>query len=226
MLRGSGKLALTEQTPSRHDRCFQTPSARPGVHGQVFGRGGGLGLGRFRGNISYGDPGNKFGVNAALSRTAYTKGIDGEDNAGNTNFQSRFDYKPSSKTDLSARLFVSDANVRLNVSPDTFGILPPAGTIIDAKEGINSSPIKTILMPFRSSRFLSGTIFGNYAITSEFVVAGITRVWVTKRTNATGARTGILRALSQTALRDDPDSERSRRLDTECREHIIPPGTI
>lgn len=185
VLRGSGSsLYGTNAVGGTID--FQTPTARPGVHGQVSGAAGGLGLGRFRGNISYGDPNSKFGVNAALSRTAYTKGIDGEDNAGNTNFQSRFDYKPFSKTDLSARFFISDANVRLNVSPDTFGILPPAGTIIDANEGINFLADQNDPDAIQGARFFSGQFSATHAISSRFVIGGYYQALVTKRTNTDG----------------------------------------
>src|SRR4030095_9399126 len=91
VLRGSGSsLYGTNAIGGTLD--FQTPQPANGFHGQVSGAAGGLGLGRFRGNVSYGDPGGKFGINSAISRTAYTKGIDGEDNAGNTNFQSRIEY--------------------------------------------------------------------------------------------------------------------------------------
>jgi outer membrane cobalamin receptor len=117
---------------------FQTPVPQSSWHGQVSGAGGGLGMGRFRGNVSYGTSDNKFGFNTGVSRTIFTKGNDGDDDANNTNWQGRFDAKPSSKTSISGRFFLSNAFVRLNADPDTFGTLPASNTtIIDAIPGIN-----------------------------------------------------------------------------------------
>src|SRR5829696_359327 len=94
VLRGSGSsLYGTNAVGGTID--FQTPTPRSGLHGQVSGAAGGLGLARFRGNISYGAPDNKFGISGAVSRTAYTEGIDGNDNASNTNFQSRIEFNPT-----------------------------------------------------------------------------------------------------------------------------------
>lgn len=185
VLRGSGSsLYGTNAVGGTID--FQTPEAKPGVHGQFGGAFGGLGLGRFRGNLSYGTDDNKFGIGAGVSRTAYTKGIDGEDNAGNTNFQTRVDYKPFSTTDLSARFFVSEADVRLNVSPDTFGTLPPVGTIINARDGINFIPDENDPDSIQDSRFFSGQFAANHAVNSRLVIGGYYQGLVTKRNNEDG----------------------------------------
>ena len=82
-------------------------------------RGAGWVCGDFAVNISHGDKSGKFGISGAVSRTEYTKGIDGDDNADNTGVQTRIDAKPCEKTSISGRIFCSDANVRLNSSPDT-----------------------------------------------------------------------------------------------------------
>src|SRR5690606_27201989 len=68
----------------------------------------------------------------------YTEGIDGNDNAHNTNFQSRVQFRPTAATSISGRFLVSDGYVRLNSNPDTLGLLP-AG-VIDAQAGANFSP--------------------------------------------------------------------------------------
>ena len=112
VLRGSGSsLYGTNAIGGTID--FQTPKPQSGFHGNVSGAFGGLGLGRFRGNVSDGTTDGKFGFNVGVSRTVYTKGIDGEDDAHNTNFQSRIEYNPFENTNISARFFVSDAYVRL-----------------------------------------------------------------------------------------------------------------
>ncbi|HMS11397.1 MAG TPA: hypothetical protein PKE66_18045, partial [Pyrinomonadaceae bacterium] len=120
---------------------FITPDPKAGPSGQLSYAAGGLGLQRFRGNFSDGTSDGKFGVNLALARTAYTKGIDGNDDAFNTNFQSRLLFQPTATTNISGRFFISDAYVRLNSNPDTFGT-PPATNrgIIDAAAGVNFAP--------------------------------------------------------------------------------------
>ena len=132
VLRGSGSsLYGTNAIGGTID--FQTPKPARGMHGQLGGTFGGYGLKRVRGNFSDGTQDGKFGFNLGISRTVYTKGIDGEDDAHNTNAQSRIEFNPFAKTNISARFFVSDAYVRLNSNPDTIGVLPASNaTIIDA----------------------------------------------------------------------------------------------
>ena len=132
VLRGSGSsLYGTNAIGGTID--FQTPKPSAGMHGQLGGAFGGYGLKRVRGNFSDGTTDGRFGFNLGISRTVYTKGIDGEDDAHNTNAQSRIEFNPFAKTNISARFFVSDAYVRLNSNPDTIGVLPASNaTIIDA----------------------------------------------------------------------------------------------
>ncbi|MDQ2746406.1 MAG: TonB-dependent receptor [Acidobacteriota bacterium] len=133
VLRGSGSsLYGTNAIGGTID--FQTPKPTSGFHGNVGGAFGGYGLRRFRANVSDGTSDGKFGFNIGGARTVYTKGIDGQDDAHDTNFQTRVEYNPFSKTNISGRIFVTDAYVRLNSSPDTFfsGTFPSPATIIDA----------------------------------------------------------------------------------------------
>ncbi len=117
VLRGSGSsLYGTNAVGGTID--FQTPKPPTGFHGNLSGAGGGYGLSRFRGNVSNGTTDGKFGFNFGGSRTVYKKGIDGEDDANNTNLQSRIEFNPFERTNISARFFVSDAYVRLNSNPN------------------------------------------------------------------------------------------------------------
>jgi vitamin B12 transporter len=186
VLRGSGSsLYGTNAIGGTLD--FQTPRASHGVHGQVSGAAGGLGLGRFRGNLSYGTDDNKFGITGAVSRTAYTKGIDGEDNANNTNFQTRVDANPFSKTSVSGRIFVSDADVGLNSNPDTRGTLPASNaTIINAIPNVSFVPDLNDPDSVQRSRFISGQFVVNHVINSKLVVSGYYQGLKTKRTNDNG----------------------------------------
>ncbi len=187
VLRGSGSsLYGTNAIGGTID--FQTPTAKSGTHGQISGAIGGLGLGRFRGNISHGAQSGKFGVNAGFSRTAYTEGIDGQDDAGNTNFQARIDANPFSKTNMSGRIFISDADVRLNSGPGTFGALPTSNaTIIYAQPNITFTPDANDPDSFQKSRFFSGQFAINQVINSKLVVSGYYQGLKTKRTNDNGS---------------------------------------
>ena len=161
---------------------LQTPSPQRGWHGQVSGALGGLGMGRFRGNISNATSDGKFGFNAALSRTVFTEGIDGEDDANNTNFQSRIELNPFSRTNISARFFVSDAFVALNSNPDTLGTLPPS-TIIDARPGVNFQFDANDPDASQRSRFFNGQLVAKHSINSKFGLQGYYSGLTTKRTN-------------------------------------------
>lgn len=166
---------------------FQTPEARRGTHGQVSGAFGGLGLKRFRGNISHGMEGGKFGIGAGVSRTVYSKGIDGDDDAHNTNFQTRVDARPFSRTSFSGRTFFSDADVRLNSNPDTAGT-PQASNraIIDALPGVTFTPDVNDPDSKQASRFFSGQLAANHAISRNVVLSGHYQGLTTKRTNDNG----------------------------------------
>ena len=186
VLRGSGSSVYgTNAIGGTID--FRTPSARSGTHGQISGAAGGLGLGRFRGNISHGTDDGRFGIGAAYSRTVYTKGIDGEDDAGNHNLQARADAKPSAATSFSARLFFSDADVRLNTNPDTLGSLPSTNFgIIDAIPDINFSPDANDPDSFQRSRFVSGQASVEHALSNRIVIGGYFQALQTRRVNDDG----------------------------------------
>lgn len=186
VLRGSGSsLYGTNAIGGTLD--FQTPKPKSGIHGQVAATAGGLGLGGFLGKASYGTDDNEFGISGAISRTAYTKGIDGDDNASNTTFQSRIEYQPTYRTNLSGRFFVSDAKVRLNSSPDTLGALPPpAGVIIDAAEGVNFVPDLDDSDSIQKSRFFVGQFSASHVVNDNFVISGYYQGIDTKRTNDDG----------------------------------------
>lgn len=240
VLRGSGS-SLYGTNSIGGTINFLTPQARSGWHGQISGALGGLGLGRFRGNTSYGT--DKYGFNLGVSRTAYTKGIDGEDNASNTNFQPRFDFKPTERTNVSARFFFSDASVRLNSSPDTLGILPATNrTIIDAVEGTNFVADANDPDAIQKSRFLSSVFSVSHAFTNELSVNGYYSGLKTRRRNDNGtlglgfqsASTSFFDGLIQTAnatLNWTPNSSHDIKIGYEFEHEkygndgITPTGT-
>ncbi len=189
VLRGSGS-SLYGTNAIGGTVNFITPTAPSGWHGQVSGAFGGLGMGRFRGNTSYGTDDEKFGFNVGVSRTAYTKGIDGGDNASNTNFQPRFDFRPSDKTWIGVRIYFSDARVRLNANPDTTAN-PPAtnAAIIDAVEGVNFVADADDPDAVQESRALNGVVNFTHLFTSKIWLSGYYSGLQTKRQNNSGFST-------------------------------------
>lgn len=186
VLRGSGSsLYGTNAIGGTID--FQTPKPENGWHGQLGGALGGLGLGRFRGNTSYGT--DKFGFTAGVSRTVYTKGIDGEDDARNTNFQTRVEYNPFQNTNISARFFLSDAFVNLNSNPDTFGTLPANNaTILNAQPNVNFLFDRNDPDNFQKSKFFNGQVVLTQVLSSKLVFQGFYSGLKTERRNENGTR--------------------------------------
>lgn len=186
VLRGSGSsLYGTNAIGGTID--FQTPKPQTGWHGNLSGAFGGLGLGRFRGNTSYGTNDGKFGFNVGISRTAYAEGIDDEDDANNTNFQSRIEINPFKNTNISARFFVSDAFVRLNSNPDTFGTLPVNNaTILNANQGVNFVFDSNDPDNFQKSRFFNGQLVLTQIINKNLVFQGFYSGLTTSRRNENG----------------------------------------
>lgn len=167
VLRGSGS-SLYGTNSIGGTVNFITPDPQPGTNGQLSYAVGGLGLQRFRGNLSHGLKSGKFGFNLAGSRTVYTKGIDGNDDARNTNFQSRINARPGDNTSVSVRFFVSDAFVKLNSGPDTLGTMPPSSvTIINAVPNVNFRPDVDDPDNSQASQFFNGQFTMSHAFTDE-----------------------------------------------------------
>ena len=186
VLRGSGSsLYGTNAIGGTID--FITPDPEPGLHGQISAAAGGLGLGRIRANLSDAMANRKFGYNIAVSRTAYTKGIDGQDNAHNTNFQSKLNYRPWLNSNLSSRFFISDAYVRLNNDPDMLGTLPASNFgIIDARPGVNFAFDANDPDAFQRSKFFNGQLVFTQAIGNELVFQSYYSGLKTSRKNDDG----------------------------------------
>jgi vitamin B12 transporter len=186
VMRGSGSsLYGTNAIGGTVD--LQSPRPPSGTHGQVSFAAGGMGLTRFRGNLSHGLENGKFGIGAGFSRTVYTKGVDGQDNASNTNFQTRAEFSPFSQTNISARVFISDAKVRLNSSPDTFGTLPSTtAVIINAVPNVTFTPDANDPDSFQHSKFQNVQVAVNQAVNSVLVIAGYYQGLHTSRRNDDG----------------------------------------
>lgn len=183
ILRGSGSsLYGTNAIGGVLD--LRTNKPRNGFHGGLLSEGGNLGLKRILGNVSNGS--DKIGFTLGISRTVYSEGIDGEDDANNTTANGRIDYRPNGTTNISGRIYFSDAFVRLNTSPDTIGTLPANSTIINANPitlaqlnsyaggGTITNPGSANFIPdvndpdnFQRSKFFNGQVVLTQLITSR-----------------------------------------------------------
>lgn len=186
---------------------FQTPRPQSGFRGGFVAEGGGLGLKRFRGNVSDGTANGKFAFNLGVGRIVFSEGIDGEDDARNTNVQSRIEYNPFENTNISARFFVSDAFVRLNSNPDTIGNPPASNANI-----INAVPLaRDLLRQYQNtgavtnfgaatfapdandpdnnqkSQFFNGQLVLTQILTDKLVFQGFYQGLRTRRRNENGA---------------------------------------
>lgn len=166
---------------------FRTARASAGTHGQVSVAAGGLGLKRYRGNISYGDGTGDLNLVAGGSHTDYSKGIDGDDDARNSTFQASIGTDKFAGTSILGRIYFSDAAVNLNSDPDTLGALPTTNaTIITARPGVNF--IADVNDPDRrqNSKSFNGAAIASHMIGNYVTILGHYQLVDTSRTNNNG----------------------------------------
>ncbi len=184
VLRGSGSsLYGTNAIGGAVD--IQTQEPKKGFHGGINGNFGGLGFKRFRGNIS--DGFDKFGYSIGVARTIFSEGIDKDDAAYNTNFNGRIDYKPSYKTIISGRFYVSDASVKLNSSPTSS--TPSTSlitTIINANRGVNFDVDANDPDALQKSNAFNGQLHFTQILNEKFVFNATYQGLKTRRRNSNG----------------------------------------
>ncbi|MGI8669817.1 MAG: TonB-dependent receptor plug domain-containing protein, partial [Aridibacter sp.] len=136
-------------------------------------------------DVGSGTSDGKLAFTTGFSKTRFTRGIDGDDDADNLNLQGRVDYNPFANTNISGRVYFSDAFVRLNGNPDTFGTLP-GGQIIDANEGVNFIADQNDPDNFQRSDFFSGQLALTQIINSKAIFSASYQGLTTKRENENG----------------------------------------
>ena len=90
-------------------------TASPGLHFEAGAEGGGLRTFRERFKVSGGN--GHAGFSLGLNRLDVRRGVDGQDQYGNSAGAGRFLFAPSSSLTISANLYGTIANARLNDSP-------------------------------------------------------------------------------------------------------------
>ncbi len=167
---------------------FRSAEPKRGINGQFAGEYGSLGMSRYSGNMTAGTSDGKAGFTVGASRTAFTEGIDGEDDANNNSYRGRVDFNPFAKTHISGRFFISDAFVRLNSGPDTLGTLPGIATIITADPGANFLPDANDPDNLQRSDIFSGQISLTQIVDSKLVLTAGYQGLRTSRKNENGGR--------------------------------------
>lgn len=168
ILRGSGSsLYGTNAIGGVID--FQSPEPNSEFSGGALGEYGSLGMTRFQGDVGAGTKNGRAGFNLGVSRIDFTEGIDREDDADNLGVRGRADFNPSSKTNISGRIYASDASVRLNLSPTTKGALPDIKQIINANPDVNFISDLNDPDSLQMSNFFSKQISLTQVINSQLV---------------------------------------------------------
>lgn len=98
-------------------------------HGNALAEGGGLGLFRGRAQFAGGMNQNRFVYSAGVSHLNVGDGVDGQDEARNTSGQGRVLFRLTPTMALSGRIYAATARVQLNNTPESIGLLPPAGIV-------------------------------------------------------------------------------------------------
>jgi iron complex outermembrane receptor protein len=161
---------------------LRTREPERGFHGDASGGFGSLGLWNGRGRVAGGS--EKLLGTASFTRTEFTEGIDGDDNARNTGFQGRLDYRPFSDTYLSGRILVSRAFVMLNASPDTLGDV--GSGVIDAVPGVNFLPDGNDPDNAQKSDFFLGRLSVAHIFSPKLFLKASYQGLSTKRLNENG----------------------------------------
>ena len=159
VLRGSGSsLYGTNAIGGVVD--FETPEAKKGTHGQIGGSCRRAGARTFSRRACR--TGRRT-VNSALSARSRGRSIQKVSTATTMRTTQTFrrgsTVNPGSKTNISGRIFYSNADVRLNTSPDTRGHPPlRISGIINAQRGVNFTPDRTIRTRYSIRGFLAGSL--------------------------------------------------------------------
>ena len=106
----------------------QTDNFQKKFRGNLLAEAGGLGMFRGRANFGGGFSEKAF-YNFGLSHTNFSKGIDGDDAARNTNAKASARFNFNQYFNLTGRFYFSDTFVQLNSSPRTIGALPATGIV-------------------------------------------------------------------------------------------------
>lgn len=131
ILRGSGSSLYGTNAVGGVVNVVTAEGGGP-TRGDVLFEGGGLGFFRGRARIEGGFDQDRITYSIGLARLDVSEGVDGDDDAENTSVQGQIRFRPTSSSMISARIYAADAFLKVNETPQSVGVTPPAG-VIDAQ---------------------------------------------------------------------------------------------
>lgn len=162
-------------------------TAHSGLHFEVGAEGGGLRT--FRENIKASGGRGRFGFTVGLNRLDVRRGVDGSDQYGNSAGAGRFVFAPSAAITISANLYGTIANARLNDSPfalpEAFTGSPPFPRAV---AGVTFHPDFNNPDEGRRNRLLVGSIKLSHQINERFSYALAYQRVSSQRRNYNGSR--------------------------------------
>ena len=137
-----------------------------GSHFEFGAEGGGLRT--FRGRLKVAGGKERFGFNLGLNRLDVRRGIDGEDEYGNSASSGRLHFNPTSSVSIAANFYGTIANVRLNDSPVALAAAFGSGPFPRAVAGTNFHPDLNNPDQGRRNRLLVGSVRLSHQIDQRF----------------------------------------------------------
>jgi iron complex outermembrane receptor protein len=162
-------------------------SAQPGLHFEIGAEAGGLRTFRERLKMSGGK--DRFGFTFGLTRLDVRRGIDGEDQYGNSAGAGRFVFAASSSITVSANLYGTFANARVNDSPFALpGAFVGPANFPRAIAGVTYQPDFNNPDQGRRNRLLLGSIRLSHQIGERFSYSVAYQRVSSNRRNYNGSR--------------------------------------
>ncbi|MGH9930220.1 MAG: TonB-dependent receptor [Pyrinomonadaceae bacterium] len=162
-------------------------TAAPGLHFEAGAEGGGLRTFRERFKVSAGR--GRLGFSLGLNRLDLRRGVDGEDQYGNSAGTGRFLFAPTSSITIAANLYGTIANARLNDSPFALlGAFTGSQPFPRAIAGVSFQPDYNNPDEGRRNRLLVGSIKLAQQISESFTYSVAYQRVSSHRRNYNGSR--------------------------------------
>lgn len=160
--------------------------AADGLHFEMGSEAGGLRTFRERMKVSGGH--ERVGFNLGLSRLDVRRGVDGEDQYGNTAGSGRFQFQPTSSISIGVNFYGTISNARLNDSPFALPAAFSSGAFPRAEPGITFHPDLNNPDEGRRNRLLSGSVRLSQQIDERFSYSVAFQRVASHRRNYNGIR--------------------------------------
>jgi iron complex outermembrane receptor protein len=157
VLRGSGSSLYGTHSTGAAVNLVTDQGGGP-LHGDVFAEGGGLGFFRGGGRAAGGSRDDRLRWAGGVMHLNVMSGVDSDDRYRNTSGQGFAQYRVSSKSVLSGRIFANDSFLGLNDNPYATGAIQPVGDV-KAIPGVTYIPAPNDPDSRKSAHFFSGLVY-------------------------------------------------------------------